>query len=148
MQQKTIWIVFLITGGIINLFNSCTTQKDGTIETNYLYKNLTSENVIIKFYDENGYLSDRDVIIAPNLDWKIQKTDIGPSNGIIPPYSVINKIVIYFPVSNKCVTYNTGSKIFDYHLYDNYEPSMNNNSNNTLIFNIDQEEITMSTTCN
>jgi hypothetical protein len=150
MQQKIIWIRFLIIGGIVSLFHSCgktIVDENFYTETSYIYKNTTSENVIMRFYDSNGQSTSEDKTMTPSQEIKFVKSgEMG--KGIIPPYTVTQKIVLYFVTSNKCVTYNSGDKIFNYEQYDNYNASMNNYTKNTIIFAIDQEELDIATTCN
>lgn len=150
MQQKAVWIYLLIIGGIVGLFQSCgktIIDEDFYTETSYIYKNTTSENVIMRFYDSNDQLTFEDQTMTPSQEIKfIKSAEMG--KGIIPPYTLTQKIVLFFVTTNKCVTYNTGDKIFNYEQYDNYNASMNNYSRNTLIFAIDQEELDIATACN
>lgn len=152
--QKTIWIKCLIIGIIFSslLLNSCDTITEYRLTTNFIYKNLTLENVEIILYNQDG-VSFNNYAIKPNEEVKIVTTGDGPKTGINSPFSTnstsdsATKVIIKFSGSSKCLVFLGGEGILNVKTYDNFTESMNNTSNNTLIYNIDQTELDLATTC-
>jgi hypothetical protein len=152
--QKTIWIKCLIIGIISSslLLNSCDTITEYRLTTNFIYKNLTLENVEIILYNQDG-INFNKYVIEPNEEVKVVIIGDGPKTGINSPFLTnstsdsTTKVVIKFNVSSKCLTFIRGEGILNIKSYDNFTESMNNTSNNTLIYNIDAGELDLATTC-
>ncbi len=150
MEQKTIWMRYLIIG--INLLLipffifSCGDKDDvGSLTTHFVYKNLTSENVELNLYNEQN-LNYKNYSILPNEEITISSVSYGTKNGIGEPFEGVEKIILRFTVSDKCI--ENYFKLKDVKLYDNFTESMYNSSNNTLIYNIDGEEYEQAEDCN
>ncbi len=147
MQQKTIYQRFLLTGiSIFILLISCN-KSDGTIPsiTNYNYKNLTSQSVRVTVFnvsDEVMY----DATLLPAAEVFVTfREPSAPGPGISFPFPGYKRILLRFIQSNTCLENFT--KITDPRLYDNFSPSMYTQTNNILIYNIDQEELDAATPC-
>lgn len=147
---------YSISIGIIALtFSSCDGghQIDYNLTTNFIYKNLTSENVEIILFDDKG-VNFKNYIIEPNQELKLKENLEGARNGLVPPFIggnglnfKANQLKLKFLVTNKCVLFSRDEGMLNVLSYDNYSVSMNNNSNNTLIYNIDSVELNNATNC-
>lgn len=152
--QKTIWINYLIIGIIFSslLLNSCDTITEYNLKTTFVYKNLTSEDIEIILFNEEG-VDFNHYIIKTNEDTKIIISGDGPKTGINKPFWINNsskiatKVVVKFLVANKCLTFIEGQGMLDVKSYDNFSESMYNTSNNTLIYNIDSKELDLAAPC-
>lgn len=114
--------------------------------TNFIYKNLTSEPLELKLYDNDNF---KNYSIPVSSEIKISLTQSGGKTGVGRPFGFPNegtatKVIILFTSSNKCLA---NSKILSVKDYDNFSESMYNTSNNTLIYNIDNTELSNATTC-
>ena len=149
---KTTWMHYLIIGislVISTLISSC---DKGEVEylstTNFIYKNLTSEPVELKLYDnDNNNFKNYNIPISSEI--KISLTQSGGKTGVGRPFGFPNegtatKVIILFTSSNKCLA---NSKILSVKDYDNFSESMYNTSNNTLIYSIDSVELNNATNC-
>lgn len=150
--QKTIWINYLIIS-ISLLLNSCDTTTEYRLATNFIYKNLTSENIEIFLYDENN-IKYKDYLIEPNKEIKVLIERDGAKTGIGQPFRmtddsryIAKKVIIKFNTANKCLSFLEGEGMLNVKSYDNFTESMYNTSNNTLIYNIDQTELDKATAC-
>lgn len=150
--QKTTWMHYLIIGISLVISTLNTSCDKGEVDylstTNFVYKNLTSEPVELKLYDNtNTNFKNYSIGIGSEITISLKqdggKTGIGQPFGF-PNEGVATKVVIIFKSSNKCLA---NSKILSVKDYDNFSESMYNTSNNTLIYNIDSEELDLSTTC-
>lgn len=74
---------------------------------------------------------------------QLAKTGVGQPFGFSDNYA--DNIIIKFINSNKCLV--DYPKIFSVKDYDNFSESMYNTSNNTLLYNIDIEELDLATPC-
>lgn len=157
MQQKTTWMHYSIIGisVITLLFISC---NKGEIEykttTNFIYKNLTSETIEVKLFDENSN-NFKNYTILSNNELTVPLVQEGSQNGICQPFSfypsvaqTATKVTIIFNSSNKCISYISGEGVLFVKDYDNFSESMYENSSNTLIYNIDNLELGLANTCN
>ncbi|MEP6930602.1 MAG: hypothetical protein ABI850_11330 [Flavobacterium sp.] len=152
IQQKTTSMLFLVIGisfSILNIITSCDKgDVDYLLTTHFVYKNLTSENVSIMLFDKansnfDNYLIEPKKEIIISLIQEGGKTGVGMPFGFKKHYAA--KVIIRFETSNKCLT--DYKNIFDPRLYDNFSKDMYNSSNNTLIYNIDKEELDLATLC-
>ena len=150
--QRITWIHFLHIGiSAIFLFftNSCDKgEVDYILTTNFVYKNLTSQPVELKLYD-NINKNFKNYSIPVDSEITISLKQEGGKTGIGQPFAYTNegvatKVIILFTTSNKCLA---NSKILSVKDYDNFSESMYNTSNNTLIYNIDSVELNNATTC-
>lgn len=133
--------------------SSCDTIKEYNITTHFIYKNLTLENVNIILSDVNN-VTFNNYLVEPNKEIKISLTQEGGKNGLGQPFAfgnstdkIATKIIVKFNTSNKCLTFLEGEGMLNIKSYDNFTESMYNTSNNTLIYNIDNEELDLATTC-
>ena len=146
---KTIWTHYLVIG--INIlvisffiFSCGDTTDEGNLNTYFVYKNLTSENVEINLYDEQN-VNYKNYSILPNGEITISSVSYGTKNGIGEPFEGVEKIILRFTTSNKCI--ENYFKLKDVKLYDNFSENMYNSSENTLIYNIDSEEYNQAEDC-
>jgi hypothetical protein len=152
--QKTIWINYLIIGISTMFISSCDSGHtiEYNLKTDFIYKNLTSENIEIILLNEQG-ADFNHYTIKPNEETKIIISGDGPKTGINKPFSmnsstnIATKVILKFLVTNKCLTFLEGEGILDVKSYDNFSESMYKKSNNTLIYNIDSGELDLATTC-
>jgi hypothetical protein len=149
MEQKTIWMRYLIIG--INIlimpffiFSCGDTEDEGNLTTNFVYKNLTTENVELNLFNDQN-LNHKNYSIFPNEEIKISSVSYGSKTGLGEPFEGVLKIILRFADSNKCV--ENYFKLKSVELYDNFSVSMYNSSNNTLIYNIDDEEYDQAIDC-
>ena len=132
------------------IFNqSC--DKEYILKTNFVYKNQTKDNVNIVLYNQEGEKF-YTYLIEPSKEITVVITSDGPKTGVNTPFwlgygKIAAKVVVKFDASNKCLTYIENEGILDYKSYDNYDKSMRDKSNNTLIYNIDDEELNIATLC-
>lgn len=150
MLQKTIWTRYLIIGINILLITffifSCEDVDDkGNVTTHFVYKNLTSENVELRLYNDQN-LNYKTYSILPNGEITISSVFYGSTTGVGAPFQDAEKIILRFTVSNKCV--ENYFKLKAVQLYDNFSKSMYNSSNNILIYNIDDDEFSQAEDCN
>lgn len=151
--QKTIWIKCLIIGISTIFISSCTTHSpEYFITTSFVYKNLTSETITISVLSvDDNFLNI--YIIEPNKEETIsindaQRTGVGqPFRFRNNKYGTATKVIIKFITSNKCLSFSSGEGLLNVKSYDNFSKEMYNTSNNTLIYNIDKEELDLATTC-
>jgi hypothetical protein len=152
--QKNILIRYFNIGInliILILISSC---NGGEIEylltTNFKYQNTTAEKVNIILFDENG-INFNTYSIDPNEEIDVSLLQEGGKTGVGQPFAfgnstekIATQVIIEFETSNKCLANST---ILNVEEYDNFTESMCKTSNNTLIYNIDQEELDLATTC-
>lgn len=118
MEQKTIWMRYLIIGinfFFISLFMSCEEKTvEYKLDTDIIFINET--NHLIKYYE---YLSDTNQKVllfelSPNSEKKVEiRTSGGVENqtinnccqGILGDYQGDNSILIDYDSSNKCIIY-------------------------------------------
>ena len=151
--QKSIWLHCLIIGISTMLISSCTTHPpEYFITTTFIYKNLTSETITITLFNKDNTLINK-YIIESNKEATISIND-AQKTGIGQPFrfrenktGTATKAILKFESTNKCLTFLEGEGMLDVKSYDNFTESMYNTSNNTLIYNIDSEELDLSTTC-
>lgn len=151
--QKIIWTLFLIIGIIFNQSCDDLVQTEYVLKTNFVYKNQTKENISIVLYNQESEKF-HTYLIEPNKEITVVITSEGPKTGVNTPFFLTNdytkvatKVVVKFDASNKCLTYLENEGILDYKSYDNYDKSIRDKSNNTLIYNIDDEELNIATLC-
>ena len=154
MQQKTIWMLFLIIG-ISVLFNSCSTRDIDTIKNvTYIYKNGTAYDLVLEVYD-NG-VKFKSFSISPNKEVETGTSrDESPIPFLFyePTMKYGDSVVIRFS-NNHCLSYSRksgsgslGDKIFDYREYDNYTPDLENKSKYTLYYTITEDDYNESVDC-
>jgi hypothetical protein len=140
---------------VVFIFSSCDSGNriDYNLKTNFIYKNIISENVEIILFDENNNIFNN-YLIKPNEEISISLTQEGGKSGLGQPFAFENdiryiakKVVIKFITSNKCLSFSENEGVLDVKKYDNFSETMYNTSNNTLIYNIDSVELNNSTTC-
>lgn len=157
MQTKTTWTHFLHIGisALIILFtNSCDEgEVSYLLTTNFSYENMTSEQVKIILYDTNG-INFKTYSIETNKEVSVSLTQEGDKTGLGQPFAfgnstdkVATKAIIQFESSNKCLIFVEGKGILFVKDYDNFSENLYNISNNTLIYNIDNTELSNATTC-
>lgn len=150
MVQKITWIYSLIIGTscLFFLFSCDNGDTEYVTTTNFVYKNLLNENVEIKIYNESEE-NFKNYEIPANSEVIVSLSYEGPKYGVGSPffYSIsLSKVVIKFEGSNTCLV--NYAKILDSKQYDNFNEEMNNQSDNTLIYNIDNEEVILASACN
>jgi hypothetical protein len=150
MEQKIIWMRYLIIGISIIVFPffilSCNdTEVEYILETDFIYKNLTSETVELNLYNEQND-NYKNYSILSGEEIKIHSEVSGPRTGIGEPFFEASKIIIRFLSSNLCI--ENYPKLKDVKQYDNFTESMYNSSNNILIYNIDDDEYSQAENCN
>ena len=154
MQQKIIWMLFLIFG-ISVLFNSCSTRDIDTIKNvTYVYKNGTAYDLVLEVYD-NG-VKFKSFSISPNKEVETGTTrDEGPVPFLFyePTMKYGDSVVIRFS-NNHCLSYARnsgvdiyGDKIFDYREYDNYTPDLVEKNKFTLYYTITEDDYNESVDC-
>ena len=153
--MKIFWINYITVGIIALIFSSCDSgnKVDYNLTTNFIYKNLTTENVEIILFDKNS-VSFKTYLIKSNEEISFSLKQEGDKTGLGQPFafendtrSIAKKVVIKFIVSNKCLSFSEAEGVLDVRKYDNFSESMYNTSNNTLIYNIDSVELNNATTC-
>jgi len=138
---------------ILSLFtvSSCRSDVDYIIKTQYTYTNSTSSRIALIFYDPSGMVI-RAIVINPQQSKVENLSDDGPKTGIVKPFAntngVIAQVLVKFDDVNKCLTYSNNQGLLNYEQYDNYNPSMLNNSENSLVFDIGTEELNSAQDCN
>jgi hypothetical protein len=153
--SKIFKILFIAYGIIVFTLLSCDGghQIDYNLKTNFIYKNLTSEDLEIILYDKEN-TKFQTYSIESNKEIKILIERDGEKTGIGQPFRMENdsryiatKVTIKFITSNKCLSFSTGEGLLNEKLYDNFSETMYNTSNNTLIYNIDSVELNNATNC-
>nr|WP_315257639.1 hypothetical protein [uncultured Flavobacterium sp.] len=153
--SKIFKILFIAYGIIVFTLLSCDGghQIDYNLKTNFIYKNLTSEDLEIILYDKEN-TKFQTYSIESNKEIKILIERDGEKTGIGQPFRMENdsryiatKVTIKFITSNKCLSFSTGEGLLNEKLYDNFSETMYNTSNNTLIYNIDSVELSNATNC-
>jgi hypothetical protein len=151
--SKKLSLENLIIAFFLIIFSSCDTQTDYNFKTNFIYKNLTSETIDIILYDKDGG-SFNNYLIEPNKEISVLINSDGPKTGIGQPFRMRNdsryiatKVILKFTLSNKCLNHLEGTGVLNVRAYDNFSESMYNTSNNTLIYNIDSEELDLAKPC-
>lgn len=135
---------------VINLFfvlSSCDKNDgDGVTTTHYKFKNSTSQNVelIVKEKMTNQI---EVYLLAPNEDKMFSKVcSEGAGNGLCGWFIGENELTFKFITDNKCLV--NFPKASSMTLYDNFSTDMYNYNENTLLYVIDNEEISAATPCN
>ena len=153
--SKIFKFLFIAYGIIVFTLLSCDGghQIDYNLKTNFIYKNLTSEDLEIILYDKEN-TKFQTYSIAPSKQVEVVISGEGPKTGINPPFWIRNdsryiatKVTIKFITSNKCLSFSTGEGLLSEKLYDNFSETMYNTSNNILIYNIDSVELNNATNC-
>lgn len=125
---------------------SCREEHQKPIVTHFVYKNATPHAVELRLTKA----SNTEVhTIAQNKS--VQLTNIETAEhtgdtGILHPFEGYEKVVIAFPDLNKCTV--NFEKIRNVKKYDNFSEAMYQNTENTLIYVIDDEELTVAANCN
>lgn len=159
MQQKTTWTHYSIIGiSVITLLLLLISCDKGETEykttTNFVYKNLTSEIVEVKLFNENN-INFKSYTIQSNNELKLSLIQEGSKNGLCQPFAfypsvaeTATKVTLIFNSSNKCLSYLAGEGVLFVKDYDNFSENMYENADNTLIYNIDNAELGIATICN
>ena len=158
MIQKITWMHFSIFGisaiALMVLISCGKGEIEYKTTTNFIYKNLTSEDVEIILYDKED-TKFQTYSIATNKEVEVVITGDGPKTGINRPFRlrddvryIATKVTIKFITSNKCLSFSSEEGLLNVKQYDNFSESMYNASNNTLIYNIDIVELTSAVICN
>lgn len=137
----------LLIFGISLLFFSCEkTDGDGATITHFKFINTTSQNVELLVKDRMTNIIST-YILVPNQEKIFSKTcSDGAGNGICNWFVNENELTFKFITDNICLSNFT--KVSDTRLYDNFSTDMYNNSENTLLYLIDAEEVAAATVCN
>ena len=143
--QKITWILFLIIGFLSS--NNCRGTVDYVSTTHFRYVNQTSENVELNLFN-NQNVNFRNYTIPVGQTVSIDLKQEG-EKGVGTPFgfedNYAEKVIIKFVESEKCLV--NYPKIRDSRKYDNYNVDMLNQSDNTLIHYIDNEELELATNC-
>lgn len=139
--------ILLIIGISLLLF-SCQTTDNIKISnyTYYTYTNNTNQDIELKVYSVISGNTET-FILSPNQS-KIFQGSCGDSagGGICPSFLSDNTFSVKFINDLKCLTnYHAMQELNN---FDNYTIEMTYNSNNNLIYLIDQEELDAATPCN
>lgn len=138
---------------VLSLFalSSCRSDVDYIIKTRYTYTNSTASRIDLILYDPSNTVL-RTIVINPQQSQVENVTSDGPQTGIVKPFAnsnaIVAKVVLKFESVNKCITYINKQGLLSYENYDNYNPSMLNNSENSLVFDIGTEELNSAQNCN
>jgi hypothetical protein len=140
-----------ISIGIITLtFSSCDGghQIDYNLTTTFRYINLTDESVELQLFNNtNTNFKNYSIPVGSEISISLKqdggKTGLGTPFGFKDNYA--STVTIKFNLSNKCLANYPNIK--NVKGYDNFSESMYNTSNNTLIYNIDSEEMNLATPC-
>lgn len=125
---------------------SCEDRNQNALKTHFEYKNLTQEDLELKLYKAEGQNPEIYTIQKNGSKTFTYTTDdVHGDPGVSTPFQDTYKIVIKFLATNKCVENFPKLKVVQD--YDNFSPEMYNNYENTLIYNIDNEEYAVSQTC-
>jgi hypothetical protein len=152
---KTLEFYLILIGMIIFTVSACDdiSQISYNLKTNFIYKNLTSEDLELILYDQEN-TKFQTYSIPPNKEIKVVISGDGPKTGISTPFNmrsdsryIAKKVVVKFTTSNKCLSFSEMEGMLDVKKYDNFSESMYNTSNNTLIYNIDQTELNLAISC-
>lgn len=138
---------------VLSLFalSACRSDIEYITKTHYTYINSTSSRVALILYDPSDTII-RAIVINPQQSKVENLSDDGPKTGIVKPFAsnnaVVAKVLVKFDDVNKCLTYTNNQGLLSYENYDNYNPSMLNNSENSLVFDIGTEELNSAQDCN
>lgn len=153
MEQKTIWMPFLIIG--ISLTSTFLKSCDDIVEpvktVQYVYKNQTENDLVMDVFSQTSILI-HSYNIKPN-EQIISNTTKVEEPGLFYYDSDTNKIgdsiVIKFS-SEKCVfwTKNNGDRIFSVSEYDNYSTELLKEKEYQLEFSITQSDFDQAVDCN
>lgn len=159
MQQKTIWINYLIIGISILIstnFISCTKHVDYLKTVNYVYKNDSGVDLLIEVYNsDNVMFKNYEVLNTHEIEINLNPTET-PS----PFYfdgvgnKVGTKIIVKFS-DNNCLYFDRnsgvdiyGDKIFDIRKYDNYTSELLEQKEFTLYYTFTQDNYANAVDCN
>lgn len=117
MQQKTIWMLFLLIG-ISVLAYSCGKHVSAVKTITYVYRNSSGQDLNIEVYNSDDVL---------NRNYYI------PNNSSIETHTSRSETISIFPsgdsvvlrfTDGRCIHYskNNNDKIFNVSRYDNYDP--------------------------
>ena len=154
MQQKIIWMLFLIFG-ISVIFNSCLKRTEPTLKTvTYIYKNKSGIDLDIEVYNEGDRF--KNFSLSTNMEVETNTTrNEAPFPFLFyePTYKAGDSVVIRFS-NNRCLSYSRnsgidiyGDKIFDYRKYDNYTPDLVEKNKFTLYYTITVDDYNESVDC-
>jgi hypothetical protein len=139
--------IFLLIGiSILFSIISCDkTDDNGSTDTRFSFKNNTIQNVELIVYNRNTQNTEV-FLLEPNQVKTFQKicTD-GAGNGICEWFTTENDLTFKFIADDNCLI--NYPKTTDSRMYDNFTTAMYNNSVNTLIYLIDDEEVAAATPC-
>lgn len=127
-------------------FTSCRDEQQKALITNFEYQNKSAGPVELRLISEQG---NEVHPIAKNGSFKlarIEKAEHLGDTGLLHPFPGYTKVIIAFPDLNKCTA--NYDKILDVKRYDNFNETMYNNSENTVLYLIDEEELNAATNCN
>lgn len=153
--SKILSFSFIAIGMIVFIFSSCDGghQIDYNLKTTFVYKNSVSENIEIILFDKNDIIF-KSYLIEPSKETIVSLTQEGGKTGLGQPFAfendiryVAKKIVVKFITSNKCLSFSEMEGMLNVKKYDSFSESMYNTSNNTLIYNIDSQELDLATPC-
>lgn len=155
MEQKTIWIPFLIIGISLMSIALKSCDNNETVEpiktVKYVYKNQTDLNLVMEVYSQMTNLIDS-YDIAPNGQIISHTTKVeGPALFYYDSdiENVGDSIAIKFS-SNNCIfwTKNNGDRIFEVQEYDNYSTELLKEKEYQLEFSITQSDLDEAVVCN
>lgn len=137
-------------GIIVIALSSCDTGHtvDYNLTTTFRYINLTNESVELQLFN-NTNANFKNYSIPVGSEVSIPLTQDGGKTGLGTPFAFNDNyattVIIKFNISNKCLINYPDIK--NVKGYDNFSESMYNTSDNTLIYNIDQQELDLATVC-
>ena len=166
MQQKTIWMRYLIIGiSLMSLFSvsRCKTNPvEPTILTsNFVYINNTTESIDMSIYDRDLSFYREELVFSI---FKIQSKDSvkfqmkGEGEGIFPFYlpdvGSISGDSAVISNGDKCIINYTkfkgirdGNGVFHLANYDNYSTELINEPNPTFYYTFDTEDFDKASNC-
>ncbi len=131
---------------ILSFLTACNDdeQVDGTVYTTYQYYNKTNQSVLFKTYNNMELMNNE--IIEPQGYLELKDSILIASGpGIVAPFQSIDEIIIEFEDAQKCLS--NYQKLWNFKEYDNFNENMFHMENNTLIYNIDSEELEKAIAC-
>ena len=160
MQQKTIWMRFLIFG--ISLFQflihiSCDGTDNGKKSGTYIYTNNSPQNLILKISKSDTEFQEFEINIGESKTF-ISRGEDGnfPFFSIDGSVIVADSAILHFN-DNKCIVFsrdNTdgiileeGTGMFNVTNYDDYTPDIVNSKNFTLHYTITESMYDTATPC-
>jgi hypothetical protein len=155
MEQKTIWMRFLLTGIsilIIIAYNSCIGRVDPLKKVNYIYKNRTGVDLVMEVfnsYDGARLIKSFEIKNGGEVETNTTESEVPSLFSFISSYGGKGDSIVVRFSDKKCLylSKSISSEIFVIQKYDNYSEELLKESKYTLYYTFTEADYDASVDC-